>query len=62
METLKISKISSIDGSRNYSFEFVDGLRMEAAFFTIAGRERRMVKILIVPAAPRTNLTSSTGS
>jgi 23S rRNA (adenine2503-C2)-methyltransferase len=40
MDTQKIDKITSKDGSRKYCFEISDGLRMEAAFFTVAGRER----------------------
>jgi 23S rRNA (adenine2503-C2)-methyltransferase len=40
MNTLQTSRVISKDGSRKYSLELGDGLCMEAAFFTVPGRER----------------------
>src|SRR5690242_14707838 len=40
VETLSVRTAISTDGSRKYSFELDKGLRMEAAFFVIPGRER----------------------
>jgi 23S rRNA (adenine2503-C2)-methyltransferase len=37
---MKISKLSSIDGSEKYAFVDQSGARIEAAFFTVLGRER----------------------
>jgi len=40
MDALQGSRVISKDGSQKYSFELGGGLRMEAAFFTVPGRER----------------------
>jgi 23S rRNA (adenine2503-C2)-methyltransferase len=40
METLQVVRVVSRDGSRKYSFDAGCGLRMEAAFFCVPGRER----------------------
>lgn len=40
MDRLQIGRMISKDGSRKYSFELDHGRRMEAAFFTVPGRER----------------------
>ena len=40
METSRISKIVSEDGSRKYSFTVPGDRRIEAAFFSVPGRER----------------------
>jgi 23S rRNA (adenine2503-C2)-methyltransferase len=37
---MNVNKVVSIDGTRKYSFDLGKGLRMEAAFFKVAGRER----------------------
>ena len=37
---MKISKLGSIDGSEKYAFIVESGARIEAAFFTVLGRER----------------------
>lgn len=40
MDAMQINRMISSDGSRKYSLEVSNGLRMEAAFFTVPGRER----------------------
>ena len=40
VDTLSTSKAISTDGSRKYGFEMAEGVRMEAAFFKVLGRER----------------------